>query len=204
VTTPLRLMIFDRTCVGRVLGLSRAWSLGARWYRWRGWLDATRGVASWDEAFAFLDEHQREHPIGQVQFWGHGKWGDVRVAGEALSCESLRRSHPHAAMLARVRARLAPDALVWLRTCESFGAERGRRFARELADFMGTRVAGHTYVIGPWQSGLHALAPGAVPDWSADEGLEEGTGSAPKRAKISRPGEPRTIHCLQGELPDWA
>ena len=129
--------------------------------------------------------------------------GQRGVAGDPLGADSLLRGHPHASALSKLRARLVPEALVWLRTCETFGADSGQRFARGFSDFMGTRVAGHTYVIGPWQSGLHCLAPGAVADWPADEGLDAGTPRAPS-AKISTPLEPRTVTCLEGKLPAWA
>ncbi|MCA9489590.1 MAG: hypothetical protein KC621_06690, partial [Myxococcales bacterium] len=77
----------------------------------------------------------------------------------------------------------------------------GRRFARDFADHQGVAVAGHTYVIGPFQSGLHLLRPGAEPHWTPDEGLCEGTPSRPIRARWSRWSEPHTITCLHGAVP---
>jgi len=65
-----------------------------------------------------------------------------------------------------------------------------------LADFAGVRVAGHTFEIGFFQSGLHVLAPGAAPDWAESEGLARGTPEAPERSLPSGPREPNTITCL--------
>lgn len=203
---PLRLLVYDRTCFGRfgLPGLSTAWWAGARLYRGRGLLDDFLGAASWSEALDYLAEHRAEHPLAEVQFWGHGKWGDARIAADVLDERALLRSHPLHAKLARVRQRLTPGALWWFRTCETFGAERGQHFARAFADFLGARTASHTFVIGYWQSGLHALDPGKAPDWSPEEGLIEGSARSPVRAAWSAPGQTNTISCLQGKLPAWA
>ncbi|MGB1700273.1 MAG: hypothetical protein ACPHRO_09985, partial [Nannocystaceae bacterium] len=90
---------------------------------------------------------------------------------------------------------------LWFRTCETFGAQPGHDFARHLAAHMGARVAGHTYIIGPLQSGLHLLAPGQRPAWSDSEGLAEGTPQAPLRARWSSISAPNTITCLRRSLP---
>lgn len=101
-----------------------------------------------------------------------------------------------------VRDRLInEDALVWLRTCEAFGGERGHDFAVALANGFGAKVAGHTFIIGALQSGLRALLPGRRPRWSPAEGIKEGTASAPKRAKHSLPGRPRTVTCFSSTIP---
>jgi len=107
-----------------------------------------------------------------------------------------------AGRLAALREQLAPGALVWFRTCETLGAAAGIDFAERLADFLGARVAGHTYVIGFHQSGLHGLPPGTRADWSPTEGLADGTAEAPRRAKWSHRLAPRTITCLGGEVPE--
>lgn len=103
-------------------------------------------------------------------------------------------------------------ALVYDRTCLrrvggmsrvwAAGARRGIDFAERLADFLGARVAGHTYVIHQYQSGLHGLAPGCRADWSADEGLAAGTADDPRRARWSTPWAPRTISSLSGRVPE--
>lgn len=203
-SAPLRLMIYDRTCRGRrgLPGLSHAWISGALLYRGLGRFDATRGVTTWAEALDWLASFG-DRPIASIQYWGHGKWGSARVADEVLDAGALRPGHPYYARLQAIAARLLPDAasLWWFRTCETLGADAGHDFARRFSDLMGSRVAGHTYIIGPWQSGLHSLAPGERPTWSTQEGLLEGTPAEPTRARWSRRGEPNTIHCLNGALP---
>jgi hypothetical protein len=206
MSAPLRLLVFDRTpSAGRPL--VGAWRAGSVLYRALGRVDAAFGAATWDEALAWLGTHEASRPIAEVQYWGHGKWGSVLVDRAPLDAASLAPGHPHRAPLERLRERLAPGALVWLRTCEAFGARAGHDFARRLSDFVASRearVAGHTFVIGALQSGLHGLMPGAAPDWSEDEGLAEGTPEAPTRAHTSVPSAPRTLTCFDGEVPqDW-
>ncbi|MEJ7596561.1 MAG: DUF4347 domain-containing protein [Kofleriaceae bacterium] len=193
----MRALIYDRTCTDRGGGLSRVWSAGSTLYRGLRRVDAVRGVASWDEALAWLGSI--EQPIAEVQYWGHGKWGSALVADDVLDVSSLTTRR---AALEAVRERLAPDALVWFRTCETFGAEPGIDFAERLADFLGARVAGHTHLIGFHQSGLHGLHPGVRANWSPDEGLAEGTTRSPTRARRSAPWLPRTVTCLAGSVPE--
>jgi hypothetical protein len=192
---PRRLVLFDRTQGA----LTRAWAAGRHLYRGLGRLDGAIGAASWAEALdGALDGNEA---IAELQFWGHGKWGAALFDRDVLDASALRRAHPLHDRLVALRACLAPGALVWLRCCESFGAARGHDLARRLADFLGARVAGHTFVIGFHQSGLHGLAPGASPDWPADEGLAEGTADAPVRALPSRPWRPHTVTCLARAVP---
>jgi hypothetical protein len=194
---PLHLLVFDRTCTW----LSRAWGTGAHLYRGLGRVDAALPVSSWDEALRWLGTHGGDEPIAEIQYWGHGRWGRVLVAGDALDAERLRPSHASFVAIERVRERLAPDARVWLRTCEAFGADAGHDFAMRLADTLGVRVAGHTFVIGAVQSGLRTLVPGARPGWSASEGLCEGTAARPIRAHGSSFFRPRTVTCFTNSFP---
>lgn len=191
----MRALVYDRTAGG----LSRAWGAGSVLYRGLRRLDRVRGVASWDEALGWLGA--LDEPIDELQYWGHGRWGRVLVGDDVLDARALSHGHPWRAKLEAVRERLAPDALVWFRTCETFGAHAGIDFAERLADFLGARVAGHTYVIHFHQSGLHGLAPGSRAHWSPDEGLAEGTPDEPRRARSSAPWAPRTITCLAGRVP---
>jgi hypothetical protein len=197
-------MVFDRTCRGRALlpGLSHVWGTGQHLYRALGRLDAAHGAASWGEALEWLAAHEAPAPIAEIQFWGHGRWGLARVGDEVLDARSLESGHPHRPALERIRQRLLPGAegLWWFRTCETFGRAAGHDFARRWSDFLRCRTAGHTYVIGWWQSGLHSLLPGATPTWSPEEGLAPGR-EAPTIALPSRPGAPNTITCLHGTIP---
>jgi hypothetical protein len=191
-----RLLVYDRTCRRGRRGLSPVWATGARLYQRLGRIDASRGVASWDEALAWLVGHDA---ISEIQYWGHGHWGCALVGRDVFGVDTLAH---YADELAALRERLSPNALWWFRTCETFGARAGHELAMRLADALGARVAGHTYVIAFQQSGLHGLYPGMRPDWSVDEGLADGTPEAPRRALWSRPWAPRTITALTGRVPE--
>ncbi len=208
MTEPLRLLVFDRTCVpgagdGRPLALSPIWRAGASLYRALGRIDAQLGVSSWREALAWLLALQPSSPIGEIQYWGHGRWGRALCGTDALSRASLSHG-PLADGLRALSERLLPDgeSLLWFRTCELFGARAGHDFARAWADALGARVAGHTFVIGFHQSGLHSLRPGEQPGWPLDEGIARGTPDAPEAARPSRPWAPNTITCLHGKIPE--
>lgn len=194
-----RLLVYDRTCA-RPVGLSTAWWAGSGLYRGLGRIDAARGVSSWKEALDWLGEH--DEPIAEVQYWGHGKWGAAFVDRDVLDANALSPRHRLHRGMEALRERLVPGALLWFRTCETLGAASGIDFARRMSDYLGARVAGHTFIIGVHQSGLHGIAPGAVPDWSPSEGLVEGTPEEPRRARWSGPREPRTITCFSGAVPE--
>src|SRR6185295_12580281 len=110
-----------------------------------------------------------DRPISEVQFWAHGKWGRLYLERQVLDRGALAPGHHLHAGLSALRERLAPGALVWFRSCETFGATAGHDFACGLTDFLGCAAAGHTFIIGYWQSGLHRLEPGMKPAWSATE-----------------------------------
>lgn len=202
----LRLIVYDDTCRPRArpFGLSTAWSAGSVLYRALARTDASRGVRSWSEALDWLARVEPSRAIAEVQFWGHGKWGTAMVDEERLDVGVLSPRHPLHVKLAAVRERLVGDAhaLVWFRTCETLGACAGQDFAVRLADWLGARVAGHTFVIGAVQSGLCGVAPGARPTWSVAEGLAAGTPDAPRAALGSSWRAPRTISCLQSAVPE--
>jgi hypothetical protein len=193
----MRAIVYDKTCVKTRGSLSPIWAAGARMYKGLGRADAIQGVASWDEALTWLGT-QRE-PIDEIQYWGHGKWGLAYVAEDVFDAGALTARRPQ---LDAIRERLTPNSLIWFRTCETFGAKPGIDFAERLSNYFGARVAGHTYIIGFNQSGLHGLAPGARADWSPSEGLAEGTPEQPVRAKWSRPWRTRTVTALTGSVPE--
>jgi len=198
----LRLIVFDRTCRSARLPLSRAWRAGSWLYRGLGRVDLVLGAASWEEALRWLAEARpTTAPIREVQIWSHGRWGRALLESDALDEEALLPGHRLHAGLQAVRERLRPSSLWWFRTCETFGAVAGQRFARALVEFFGCRVAGHTHVIGFWQSGLHSLGPGEEPGWSTSEGVVEGSAEEPQRAARSGPAAPNTITCLHGGVP---
>ncbi|MCK5798601.1 MAG: hypothetical protein KAI47_15520 [Deltaproteobacteria bacterium] len=199
----LKVLVYDRTCRGGRggVGLSHAWEAGARLYRGLGRLDATFGAASWAEALTWLVEVGEGERLSEVQYWGHGTWGQARIAGDVLDSGALAPTSSNRGILDVIGERLGVEGLWWFRTCETFGAHLGHNFASAFADVLGCRVAGHTYIIGFHQSGLHSLRPGVVPAWSAAEGLRRGTPEAPEAARLSRPWAPHTITCLHGAIP---
>ena len=198
----LNLILYDRTCRGPLgFGLSSAWRGGSHLYSALGRADGSYGASSWNDALAWLGSYRPAQPIAQVQYWGHGKWGRLYLAGEALDRAALRPAHPHHRALERWRERMTSDALIWFRTCETLGAYSGHDFARSWTDFFGCALAGHTFIIGYWQSGLHRLLPGQAPGWRSDEGLIEGSPEAPTRAAWSRRASPNTVSCLSNRVP---
>lgn len=201
----LKLMVYDRTCVAKSapVGLSTAWAAGSVLYRGLSRLDAAFGATSWEEALTWLASYETDRPIAEIQYWGHGRWGRVYVDKDVLDGSAFGPGHRLAPRIQALRERLVPggEALVWLRTCESFGAAAGHDFASRLADGLGARVAGHTFIIGALQSGLHGLLPGHTPDWPAEEGIKEGTAEKPIRAHGSGIRRPRTITCFEGAVP---
>ncbi len=202
----LRLVIYDKTCGGHHVlpGLSRIWSTGTSLYRGLGRVDAARGVSSWTEALQWLRQIRPEKTIEQVQFWGHGRWGRALVGEQWLDASALSNRHDLYDPLCRVRERLSSPAGIawWFRTCETFGQSAGHSFARAWTRFFDRPAAGHTHVIGFYQSGLHSLAPGAEPTWPVEEGVvphRVGDDCAP--GMPSGPRQPNTITCLHGRVP---
>jgi len=203
VTEPLRLLVFDATQKRRrpkLLGFS--WQYGAHLYRGLGRIDAAHGALSFASALDWLAQYEPARQIQELQFWGHGRWGRALIDGESFDRNSLAPGHALARRLQALGERLVPNALVWFRTCETLGAQAGHDFASALGDATGARVAGHTFVIGFFQSGLHCLRPGQSPSWSVSEGLADGTPDAPRRAHVSGPDAPNTITCLNGQIPE--
>lgn len=199
----LRLVVYDATQTARhPRALGYSWQYGTRLYRALGRVDAAFGARSFADAFAWLNRFEPSRSIGELQFWGHGKWGRVFIDREPLDRDLLRASHAHHLAFDAFRERLMPNALIWFRTCETLGARPGKDFAAALADATGARIAGHTFVIGFLQSGLHCLSPGAAPHWPDNEGLARGSAAQPELALPSTPDAPNTITCLTGRIPD--
>lgn len=217
MTAALRLVVFDATdaprehvrgaiadgAAPRSVGLSPVWWAGTWMHRLLRAADATLGARSWGEAldWAASIAEQRKRPIGSIQFWGHGLWGYMLIGKSRLDQIALGMGQPMAASIDRFRANLAgPEALFWLRCCSAFGGQRGRAFAGQLANRLGCRVAGHTHVIGFWQSGTHSLQPGELAAWSPREGLRL-EGDRVVSALGSSPKGPNTMTCLGIDLP---
>jgi hypothetical protein len=199
---PLRLVVFDATQLSRSpRALGASWYAGALLSRSMGHVDATCGVRSVADALDWALRTAKDRPIGELQYWGHGKWGRILVDRESLDRSVLTPTHPLRPKLEAFRERLSPGALLWFRTCETLGARVGQDFAAALGDFTGASIAGHTFVIGYFQSGLHLLLPGASPSWHPEEGLSRGSADEPKSALASGPAEPNTITCFTHRVP---
>jgi hypothetical protein len=170
-----------------------------------GRLDAWFGAATWDEALQWLAWHGQPEPIAEIQYWGHGKWGAAMIDRKELDASAVLPGHPQYPALRAIRDRLVPggNALWWFRTCSTFGGPKGHAFAKAWSDFFGSRVAGHTFIIGPFQSGLHTLEPGKSPSWPVEEGVPPNVGgAAATRALWSGRKAPNTITFLHGRIPD--
>ncbi len=202
--SPLRLLVYDATDKPGERGLRTAWRTGARLYRALGRVDAFFPALSWASALAWLATFEGARPIAHVQFWGHGKWGGALIADDVFTRASLAAGAGFSEELGSIERRMLPDAgsLVWFRTCETLGAQRGHDFAMQLSERLGARVAGHTYVIAALQSGLHGVRPGQRPSWSPTEGLLRGTKDAPEEALWSNATAPNTVHFMNNEVPE--
>jgi hypothetical protein len=221
--SPLRLVVFDATDTpraawerrqarsaspdGRAMGspgLSPIWQAGTLLHRLTRAADASLGATNWPEALAWAAATSRERgrPIASLQVWGHGGWGSMAIGATALDRAALQPGHALAGPLDALRGALAgPESLFWLRCCSAFGHSTGQRFAEALAQRLGCRVAGHTHIIGFFQSGTHSLRPGEEAAWGADEGVKKSGGQA-LSALTSTPGAPNTVSCLTLGLPE--
>lgn len=190
----------DGTARG-LLALSPWWRAGTQLHRMarrvRGEAFEGRAVTSWEETLRWAASHER---VTELQIWGHGGWGFMDVGSTRLDRNALAKGSPLASSIDALKSVLADDALVWLRCCSAFGARAGRAFAPALAERIGRRVVGHTYVIHVVQSGTHSVAPGEEIAWPEAEGVVSEGGRA-VRAKDSLPFEPRTLSCLRLDLP---
>ena len=213
----LRLVIYDATdtapvAVPRITrradgaaegtgGLTRFWRMGAGLHRGIGRASASLGARSWREALRWTADvaAREDEKVHELQLWGHGGWGYMGMGDERLDVATASGDlDGEMTGLARV---LAPGALVWFRCCSAFGTAAGQRFATAIAERLGARVAGHTYIIGLWQSGTRSVAPGESAAWDPDEGVLRGADGSPLGADVSSMRAPRTLHCLRPGLP---
>jgi len=199
----LRLLVYEGNPNAREMLLRSSWSLGARLFRAVHRIDASYAARSWRDALAWLTSYRGDEPIAEIQVWSHGKWGCSLFGDERLTERAFDRGSSLRDGLGALRSRMlgAAGSLVWFRTCETFGADAGHRFAERVAGELGARVAGHTYAIDVLQSGLHGLEPGDSPRWPTSEGLARGTPTSPEQALASSLTAPNTIHFLQREVP---
>lgn len=188
----LDIMIFDNSdWAGEKLVLS--WITGGKLYQLFHGVEHYKGFSSWKETFEWINQLEPHRKINSIQYWGHGSSGAVWMNDTALNSQSVKEDSDLFSHLQNLCTRLEPTSLVWFRTCNTFAGELGHKFAKTFSNFLGCTVAAHTYVIGPWQSGLHTIKPDMEPSWPVEEGLT-----------WSKPWTKNTIFCLTGKIPpNW-
>jgi hypothetical protein len=177
-----KVIIYDAT-ENTLLGMS--WALGACLYKLLGRANHVIAARTWEQAFSELVNLR---DVDEVQYWGHGSPGTVYLNGFELPMEMLKRAFWAMSDTG--------TGMWWWRTCASFSGARGQRFAMECVKLLGVAVAGSTYNIGFWHSGVHVLSPGETPYWSLAEG--EGDG----KLLMSGAKEPNTILFLGNTPPE--
>jgi hypothetical protein len=168
-----------------------SWRVGAAVFS--RFFDELLAPKSVSELNAMLESLEGSDAFDEVQFWGHGRPGQVLLAGDRLAEPTWDR------MSRLLRRRGA--SVVWLRVCSFAAGDAGKAAMRALANRMDAKIVGHTHIIGTWgHSGLWSLKPGESPSWPSTEGEKDGEpGKAP-----SSPFLPRTVSPLTMRLPSWA
>lgn len=203
-TSLMRILIYDHDCKGPgpTHWLAHSFRLGVKVFGGARFFDAVIPSESWAQALRGVLCASTHEAIEEIQFWGHGKWGRALIGEESLDRAVVTGPGELPDLMKEVGTRMpSPTATLWFRTCETLGAQPGQEFARHLSEQIGARVAGHTYIIGPLQSGLHILPPGEAPSWPAMEGVAVGSVEKPRRAHWSSLAAPNTITCLRRTLP---
>lgn len=200
VNNDLDVMIYDASdWAGKELRFS--WVTGGLFYRLFKSIDEVRGCFDWTEALRFLTSVQKGRKIKTVQFWGHGTPGHVWINGRTLSIRSLLASSYHRELLLKLKDRLDSDSVIWFRACNVAATSEGQLFMQSLANLLGCRIAAHTFIVHPWQGGLHTIGPGEEPDWPIDEGVRvKKDGSL--EMLWTKPWSPNTVFCLTSEIPE--
>jgi len=182
----MRLILSDATRKKSLL--DEGWMFGSLWsWLWEG-ADGVLGAISWEEAIRWFISRGMVHKITEIEIWGHGSPGEVWINSERLT--------DHLDDFYDIEPFLAPECLIWFRTCAAFHGETGIKFAKELVEHMNCRFAGHTYNIGfPFHSGLHSIKHGQEVSWDAKEGFGK------KGRKWSGMFEPNTIRTFSTTVP---
>ncbi len=188
----LDIMIFDNSkWAGEKLVLS--WITGGKLYQMFHGVEHHKGFDNWIEALEWINTVEPDKKINSIQYWGHGSAGMVWMNNSAINSSSIEKDLLLREQLEKLKVRLDKQSLIWFRTCNTFAGPAGQDFAKKFSKFMGCTVASHTYVIGPWQSGLHTIKPDIEPTWPIEEGLS-----------WSKPWIKNTIFCLTGKIPpNW-
>jgi hypothetical protein len=157
----MRVTIYDKlpghSFMQRCLGFS--WFLGCWFQKLIGKVDKYYGASSWADAIDWL-KAQQPALLTNIQYWGHGRPGKVMLAGRYLDIGTMVALKPC----------VAPNTIIWFRTCSTFQGVPGHEFSSTLSNLLGCVVAGHTRVIGLFQGGLHTRRAGAPASWPTTEG----------------------------------
>jgi hypothetical protein len=178
-----------------------SWIAGEVLYKLFGSIDEANGCFSWTEALQWLLEVQKDKKIKTIQFWGHGTPGNVWINGQSLSIGNLLVAGIHKHLLLKLSQRLTSESVIWFRACNVAATKQGQEFMKSLAEILGCRAAAHTFIVHPWQSGLHTIGPGEQPHWPLDEGVKikkDGT----MQMLWSKPWSPNTVFCLASKIPN--
>lgn len=196
----LDIMFYDSSdWAGEQLRFS--WITGGKFYKMFRGVEHHAGFSSWEDALKWLSSLEEGKKINSIQFWGHGTPGRVWINGDFLSIRSVIPQHSHNSLLHALKARLTKDSVIWFRSCNVFAGSEGHLFATIMSSFFNCKVAGHTYIVGPWQSGLHTITPEQRPSWSKEEGLKNKKDGTVEKL-WSTPWAPNTIFCLTGKIPE--
>ena len=182
----MRVIIYDAS---EKSYLGRSWKIGAALFKARGVVDLIIPAHSWDEAFKALGDLP-PRSVKRIQVWGHGSPGRPLIAGERA---------PTQALIGVLRSVMfGAFSSIWFRACSVAQGDDGKRWVGHVAQAAGCRVAAHTFIVGPWQSGLRVALPDDPPSWSSREGNDPATGEH----LWSRPGAVRTVSMMAADIPD--
>lgn len=184
----------DPSIIDLRTGMERSWFANGSLYRSLRTLDAAEGFSTWEEALVWLSTYGSGSRLAEVQFWGHGGPGHAWMNGKVLTSQSFFGHY--GPILRRIVHRLLPSSTVWFRTSGTFAGEAGHKFSQVWAKSLDCRVAGHTFDLGFFQSGLHIVTPNDVPQWPMTEGIAEGTAAKPITLRKSMPWCVNTLTCL--------
>ncbi len=178
-----KLLIYDAVPEAFV---NQTWSAGAKMFASK--FDRVIAGKSWDDIVAKLAASDVVYD--EVQFWGHGSFGEIYVAGRTAPKKFWIELATH----------VKKSSYVWLRVCSFAATQSGKHEMVRLADQLDCTILANTFSIGQWgvQSGLKSVNSSHLPNWPDSEGWNGRTciGSAPWR--------PETVTALQMSIPSWA
>ena len=198
----LDIMIYDSSdWAGKELRFS--WITGGKFYKLFHSVEHNAGFDNWIDAIDWILSVEPDRKINSIQYWGHGSQGKVWMNGSNINVRSFVDSSELNKKLILLKKRLTPESVIWFRCCNVFAGNEGKYFSIISSQFFECKIAAHTFIVGPWQSGLHTISPGSRPTWPINEGLEIQDDGTIKKL-WSTPWAPNTVFCLSNKIPeDW-